>query len=94
MRIEKHPILNIERGEPVEFYFNQKLIEGYTNETIAAALIAAGIFEFGQSDKLHRARGLFCGIGNCSSCFMRVDGVENTRICMTKCRQGMAVESQ
>lgn len=94
MRIEEHPILNIQRGERIEFYFNHRLVEGYTNETIAAALIAAGISEFRHSDKLHRARGLFCGIGNCASCSMRVDGVDNTRICVTKCRQGMIVETQ
>lgn len=94
MRLEKHPILELERGEQVEFFFNQKKVVGYTNETVAAALIAAGMIEFGHSDKLHRARGLFCGIGNCSSCSMRVDGVENTKICVTKCRQGMVVEKQ
>ncbi len=94
MRIEEHPIRRVNRGERVEFYFNGKAVEGYTNETVAAALIAAGMPEFGRSVGLHRARGLFCGIGNCCSCSMRVDGVEHVRICVTKCRQGMIVESE
>ena len=33
-------------------------------------------------------------IGNCSSCFMTVDGEPNVRVCVTKVRAGMRVEEQ
>ena len=94
MRIEQHPILNFERGEKVVFFFNGGEMEGYTNETIAAALHAAGVRELSQSPELHRPRGLFCAIGNCSSCFMVVDGKSNVRVCVEKVKPGIRVESQ
>ena len=94
MRLSEHPILEFDRGEKVTFYYNGQEIEGYTEETIAAALHAAGIRELGHSPELHRPRGLFCAIGNCSSCFMTVDGQPNVRGCVTKVKAGMHVEEQ
>jgi len=94
MRIEKHPILDFRRGEKVTFFFNSREIEGYTSETIAAALHAAGVRELARSPQLHRPRGLFCAIGHCSSCLMVVDGQPNIRVCITKVRPGMKVETQ
>lgn len=94
MRIEEHPILNFERGEKITFYYNGEAIEGYENETVAEALHAAGIRRLGYSPELHRPRGLFCAIGNCSSCFMTVNGEPNVRVCVLKCAEGMQVEEQ
>jgi predicted molibdopterin-dependent oxidoreductase YjgC len=94
MRIEQHPILNFERGEKVVFFFNGQEMEGYANETIAGALHAAGVRELAKSPELHRPRGLFCAIGNCSSCFMVVDGQPNIRVCVEKVKPGIRVESQ
>jgi len=94
MRIEQHPILNFQRGEKVKFFFKGQEMEGYTTETIAAALHAAGIRELAKSPELHRPRGLFCAIGNCSSCLMVVDGQPNVRVCVVKVRSGMKVETQ
>ena len=94
MRIDKHPILDFQRGEKLSFFFNEQEMEGYKGETIAAALHAAGIRELAKSQNLHRPRGLFCAIGNCSSCLMVVDGQPNIRVCVTKVRPGMKVELQ
>ena len=94
MRLSEHPILEFDRGEKVTFYYNGQEIEGYTEETIAAALHAAGIRELGHSPELHRPRGLFCAIGNWSSCFMTGDGQPNVRVCVTKVKAGMHVEEQ
>jgi predicted molibdopterin-dependent oxidoreductase YjgC len=94
MRIEQHPILNFKRGEKIFFFFNGEKIEAYAGETIAASLHAAGIRELAKSPELHRPRGLFCAIGNCSSCLMVVDGQPNIRVCVTKVRHEMKVETQ
>ena len=94
MRINEHPILQFDRGEKVTFTFNGMPMEGYTNETIAAALHAAGVRELGHSQNLHSPRGLFCAIGNCSSCFMTVNGEPNVRVCVTKVKDGMEVVEQ
>lgn len=39
MRLSEHPILDFDRGERITFYYNGQEIEGYTEETIAAALL-------------------------------------------------------
>ena len=94
MRIEEHPVLEFERGEKITFFFNGDEVDAYPSETIAAALHAAGVRKLGESPELHRPRGLFCAIGNCSSCFMVVDDQPNMRVCVIKARQGMRVEEQ
>jgi len=94
MRIQQHPVIDYDRGERVIFLYNGVEVEGYTNETVAAALHAAGVRSLGTSSKLHRHRGLFCATGDCAGCLMTVDGEPNVRICITKCRSGMVVEEQ
>ncbi|HDN02054.1 MAG TPA: FAD-dependent oxidoreductase [Candidatus Bathyarchaeota archaeon] len=94
LRIYEHPILQFTRGKAVSFTFNNRRIRGYKGESIAAALLAAGIKVFRRSMKLGRARGFYCGIGKCSSCLMRVDGIPNVRTCIEPVREGMVVETQ
>lgn len=94
MRITEHPILEFRRGEEISFFYNGQELKGFEGETIAAALHAAGVKVLGHSHTMHRPRGLFCAIGNCSSCLMVVDGEPNVRICVEKLTAGMRVETQ
>lgn len=91
MRIEEHPILKFERGREIYFFYNGKKLKAYEGETIASALYANGIKVLSKS-KLGRPRGFFCGIGKCSSCLMKVNGIPNVRACITLVREGMIVE--
>lgn len=94
MRIEKHPILEFNKEKKIAFTFNGENIEGYEGETIAAALHAAGVKVLGKSLFMHRPRGFYCAIGNCSSCLMTVNGVANVKTCVTDLEEGMIVETQ
>lgn len=94
MRIEKHPILDFTKENKINFKFNGDEVEGYEGETIAAALHAAGVKVLGRSLFLHRPRGFYCAIGNCSSCLMTVNGVANVKTCVTDLEEGMVVETQ
>ncbi|MEO0078358.1 MAG: (2Fe-2S)-binding protein [candidate division WOR-3 bacterium] len=94
MRIERHPVLNFKRGKQVHFWFEDRELAGYEGETVAAALVAAGIKLFRHSDKQHRPRGFFCAVGKCSSCLMVVDGRPNVMACMEPLREGMRIERQ
>lgn len=94
MRIKKHPILEFQTGKTVKFTFDGRELEGLEGETIAAALHASGIRTMRESGHLHRPRGLFCNIGNCSSCLMVVNGEPNVRVCVERLREGMNVETQ
>jgi len=96
MRLSEHPILNFERirGKEVTIYFEGKPIKAHEGETIAMALYAAGVKTFQHSIEKHRPRGLFCAIGKCSSCLMKVNGIPNIRTCITLVEEGMQIERQ
>ncbi len=66
---------------------------GLEGEPIAAALHAAGVRLLRTTPK-GRPRGLFCAIGNCSSCYVVVDGVPNVRSCIEPLREGMVIMRQ
>ena len=92
MRITDHPVLEFEHGPKVQFTFEGKTYEGYEGEPIAAALHAAGVKKLREHDG--RPRGLFCAIGNCSSCLMEVNGVTNVRVCIEPLKADMIVRLQ
>ena len=94
MRLTEHPILSFQRGDKVTIFFNGQPVEAFSGETIAAALHAAGVYHLSDSAEKHRPRGLFCAIGQCSSCMMVVDGRPNVKTCTTQVTDGMQVESQ
>jgi predicted molibdopterin-dependent oxidoreductase YjgC len=94
MRIKEHPIIKFEHGREVTFNYEGKELKGYEGEPIAAALHANGIRSFRHSPKDKRPRGLFCAIGNCSSCLMEVDGEPNVRVCVEELKEGMQIKQQ
>lgn len=94
MRISEHPILDFRRGKPLSFTFDGVLVSAFEGETIAAALHAVGIRTLAHSQNKQRPRGLYCAIGNCSSCMMIVNGEANVKTCIELVQEGMVVETQ
>lgn len=80
-KVDIHPILEVPRGEAVEFIFNGKPVAGEKGLTIATALHRAG-FPVHSHSIDNRERSLECGIGKCGACEMLVDGIAK-RICIT-----------
>ena len=94
-RITEHPILGTpKKGPLVSFMFDGKEMRGYEGEPVAAALRAEGVLKHRETARLHKPRGIFCAIGRCTDCVMVVDGVPNTRTCITPLKAGMKVETQ
>ena len=48
----------IDRGQPLNFHFNDRAYQGYRGDTLASALLANGIHLVGRSFKYHRPRGI------------------------------------
>ena len=95
MRIPKHPILGTyQKGEKIRFYLDGKEMYGYEGDTIAAALMAAGVTTHRHTRKKGTPRGIFCAIGRCTDCVMVVDGQINVRTCITPLKEGMKVQTQ
>jgi D-hydroxyproline dehydrogenase subunit gamma len=83
----------VTRGEPFTFRFEGRELPAYPGETVAGALLAAGVRTFRRSVR-GEPRGYYCGMGVCFECRVRIDGVGNQRACMTPVRPGMQVEPQ
>jgi aerobic-type carbon monoxide dehydrogenase small subunit (CoxS/CutS family) len=91
-RIEPQP--GVERGEQIQITVDGRTVACYLGESVAAAMIAeAGDLALRQTDS-GEPRGLFCGMGVCFECLVVVDGVPNTRACMTWASDGMSVVTQ
>ncbi len=95
MRVNRKSSLlpEVQRGRPVKINVDGKTIEAYEGETVAAALLSAGIQIFRLSQKLKEPRGLYCGMGVCYECLVTVDGVHAVRACLTQVAEGMQVET-
>lgn len=94
MRIKQHPILDFPEKQRIDFIFNGAKVFGYEGDTIASALHALNIKKLSDSIHSHRPRGLYCAIGNCSSCHMIVNGIPNVKTCITLLKPGMIVSTQ
>ena len=94
MRIKNHPILNFEKElTNVNFEFDGKTYSGIKGQPIVCALHDAGVLVLGHSHK-GRTRGLYCAIGNCSSCLATVNGISNVRLCTEMLDEGMIIHKQ
>ncbi|MBQ6360782.1 MAG: (2Fe-2S)-binding protein [Lachnospiraceae bacterium] len=94
MRISEHPVLEFPEKKEVTFIFEGETLKGYEGEPIASALHANGVRVLRHSLKDNRPRGFFCAIGNCSSCYMEVNGEPNVRVCVEPLKEGMIVNRQ
>lgn len=84
----------VSREPSFMFGFDGREIVAFPGETIAAALLAAGIRSLRRTEKGDRPRGLFCGMGVCFDCLVTVDGRPHLRACMTQAQPGMTVITQ
>jgi predicted molibdopterin-dependent oxidoreductase YjgC len=67
------------------------LVPAEPGQTVAAALIKAGITVF-RHTPTGSPRGIFCGMGVCFDCTVTVDGLADQRACVTPVRPGMRVQ--
>jgi D-hydroxyproline dehydrogenase subunit gamma len=82
-----------ERGPAVSLTLDGRPVTAYEGESVATLLLAEGhvATRFTRSGE---PRGVFCGMGVCFDCLVVVDGIPNTRACVTWVREGMAVARQ
>ena len=63
-------------------------------QSIAGALIAAGVIAWRRTRFDDRPRGVFCGIGACFDCLITVNGEPNVRACLAQVGAGDRIERQ
>lgn len=70
-----------------------RAIEARAGDTIAAALLAAGLSSTRRSAVSQSPRGPYCMMGVCFECVVTVDGVANRQGCLVPVRDGMEIET-
>jgi D-hydroxyproline dehydrogenase subunit gamma len=83
----------LERGAQVHLTLDGAAVTAYEGESVATLLLAEGRTATRRTVG-GEPRGVFCGMGVCFDCLVIVDGVPNTRACVTWVREGMAVARQ
>jgi len=81
------------RGAKILLTVDGRQIEAYQGETVASALLAAGITTLRLSAKHAEPRGVYCGMGVCYECLVTINGIHAQRACVTPAEDGMVVET-
>jgi len=76
------------------FKFEGDEIPFNEGESIASALLRAGIWQFRESRKSQQPRSLFCGIGHCYDCMVVINENINQRACLLEAREGLSIKRQ
>lgn len=74
--------------------FEGTAIAAHAGDTVAVALLAAGVDVFRKTPGGGRARGPYCMMGVCFDCLMVIDGAANRQACQAVVRDGMTVAQQ
>lgn len=87
-------MLSRQDGGTLILYFERQTIAAREGDSIAAALLAAGIQTTRLSAISGAPRGPYCMMGACFECLAVVDGRASVQTCMTRVRDGMRIERQ
>ncbi len=86
MRIEN----GVVRGKAIRLIVDGVAVPAFAGETIAAAMIAAGLDGFRRAGP-GAPRGLYCAMGVCGECMVTITGGRRVRACLTDARDGLEV---
>lgn len=81
-------------SEVVTFTVDGESLDALEGQTVASALLAAGLKATRWTARYGEPRGVYCGMGVCYECLVVVHGRRNVRGCMTPVREGLVVETQ
>jgi predicted molibdopterin-dependent oxidoreductase YjgC len=82
----RHP----DAGLRITLDFEGRPVRASPGDTVAAALIGAGVGAFGESAG-GEPRAPYCLIGHCFGCLLEIDGRPGRQACLVEARDGMRV---
>jgi hypothetical protein len=80
--------------DDLTIWFDDRPIPARTGDSIAVALLAAGINTTRTTPVSGAPRGPYCMMGACFECLAIVDGRPNVQTCMMPVSDGMRVKRQ
>ena len=82
------------RGETVRFTIDGRSADAREGDSVAAALLAAGVTTCRTTPVSGAPRAPYCMMGVCFECLVTIDGIGNRQGCLIPVREGMKVEMQ
>ena len=81
-------------GDTVAFTIDGQSAQAFAGDTVAAALLVAGVDHCRTTPVSGAKRAPYCMMGVCFECLVTIDGVGNRQGCLVPVREGMRVELQ
>lgn len=81
-------------GSDVVISVDGRPVNARPGDTVAAALLAAGLGATRTTPVSGSPRAPYCMMGVCFECLVTIDGVGNRQACLIPVRDGMAIETQ
>lgn len=78
----------------VTIWWNDTPVAANPGDSVAVALLAAGVTTTRRTPVAGAPRGPYCMMGACFECLAEIDGRPNAQTCMTEVREGMRVRLQ
>ena len=78
----------------VTLMIDGRRVEARAGDTVAAAMLAAGIGHCRTTPVSGAPRAAYCMMGVCFDCLVTIDGVGNRQGCLERVRDGMRIETQ
>jgi D-hydroxyproline dehydrogenase subunit gamma len=79
---------------PWTLYFDGRPIRAHDGDSVASALLAAGVTATRETSVSGTPRGPWCMMGACFDCVAIIDGRRGVRTCMTPARESLRVDTQ
>ena len=83
-----------DKGATLILKVDGREIRAREGDTVAAALLAAGIKHIRTTPVSGTPRAPYCLMGVCFDCLVTIDGVGSRQACLIPVRDGMTVETQ
>jgi D-hydroxyproline dehydrogenase subunit gamma len=81
-------------GAAVALTIDGKHVQARNGDTVAAALLAAGVDRCRTTPVTGAPRLPYCLMGVCFDCLVTIDGIGSRQACLVPVREGMTVETQ
>ena len=78
----------------VTIWFEESQVQAQEGESVAAALLIAGVKYLRNSQVSGKPRMPYCWMGVCYECLLEIDGEQNQQSCLITVKDGMHVRRQ
>ena len=78
----------------VTIWFEENPVQAQEGESVAAALLIAGVKYLRNAQVSAKPRMPYCWMGVCFECLLEIDGEQNQQSCLITVKEGMHVRRQ